>query len=78
MEVRDKIRFNISTGLHTGTAIIAEIDQEIDQEKNKEEHLLYRLEGVQIDDDCEDKNIDIHRGSNGELWVNDFELAKIL
>lgn len=66
LPVGTRVAINIAQGLSTGTGRILENKQE-------EEDVcpVYRIELE------EGNNMDMHRESNGELWVNEFELKPI-
>ena len=66
LPLNTKVKFNIAQGLDIGIAIIKE--HYIDPDDN---HLHYRLEVI------EGSQADMHRNSDGELWVNDFEVRPI-
>ena len=66
LPIGTKVKFNIAQGLDVGIAIIKEAD--IDPDDN---HLHYRLEVI------EGSQADMHRNSDGELWVNDFEVKAV-
>jgi hypothetical protein len=65
LNLRTKIRFNIGQGLDTGEAII------IGKQKD-EDNWVYKIK-VTKGDRCE-----MHLNQDNELWVNDFEIKKII
>ena len=74
MKTGRRIRSDIGQELHTGTATV--IDKDVEKEDG-ETVIYYRLVDVILDEDCEDKNIDMHRDEKHELWVNSFEIVLI-
>lgn len=58
-----KVKFNIGQDLDTGKAVIIAADKD-----KEDDHLYYKL------DVYEGSQADMHRNSDGELWVNDFEV----
>ena len=66
LPVNTKVKFNLGQDLDVGKAIIREIDKDPD-----DGHLYYRLDVI------EGSSADLHRNSDGELWVNDFEVRSI-
>ena len=66
LPINTKVSFNIAQDLDVGKAFIREIYIDPD-----DKHLHYKLEVI------EGSNADLHRNSDGELWVNDFEVKPI-
>ena len=66
LPINTKVKFNIAQDLDVGVGIIREIVKDPD-----DNHLLYRLDVI------EGSKADIHRNSDGELWVNDFEVRPV-
>ena len=66
LPINTKVKFNIGNNLDVGVGIIREIVKDPD-----DNHLLYRLDVI------EGSKADIHRNSDKELWVNDFEVKPV-
>ena len=66
LPINTKVKFNIAQDLDVGVGIIREIVKDPD-----DSHLLYRIEVI------EGSKADMHRNSNKELWVNDFEVKPV-